>query len=80
MYKRQVKSNPNAAVLATLAKLGLGADVVSGGELLRAIAAGIPADRIVFSGVGKTAEEKPFRLDLRSAGGNQSTGTITLGG
>ncbi|MFP5435691.1 MAG: diaminopimelate decarboxylase, partial [Alphaproteobacteria bacterium] len=52
-----VKANPNAAVLATLAKLGLGADVVSGGELLRAIAAGIPASRIVFSGVGKTAQE-----------------------
>jgi hypothetical protein len=52
-----VKANPNAAVLATLAKLGLGADVVSGGELQRAVAAGIPADRIVFSGVGKTAEE-----------------------
>ncbi len=58
-----VKANPNAAVLATLARLGLGADVVSGGELLRAIAAGIPADRIVFSGVGKTAEEMRLALD-----------------
>ena len=58
-----VKSNPNAAVLATLAKLGLGADVVSGGELLRAIAAGIPASRIVFSGVGKTAEEMRIGLE-----------------
>jgi len=58
-----VKANPNAAVLATLAKLGLGADVVSGGELLRAIAAGIPADRIVFSGVGKTAEEMRLALE-----------------
>lgn len=58
-----VKANPNAAVLATLAKLGLGADVVSGGELLRAVAAGIPADRIVFSGVGKTAEEMRLALD-----------------
>ena len=58
-----VKANPNAAVLATLAKLGLGADVVSGGELLRAIAAGIPANRIVFSGVGKTAEEMRLALD-----------------
>ncbi|MFY9352319.1 MAG: diaminopimelate decarboxylase [Sphingobium sp.] len=58
-----VKSNPNGAVLATLAKLGLGADVVSGGELLRAIAAGIPADRIVFSGVGKTADEMRLALD-----------------
>jgi diaminopimelate decarboxylase len=58
-----VKANPNAAVLATLGGLGLGADVVSGGELLRAIAAGIPADRIVFSGVGKTADEMRLALD-----------------
>ena len=58
-----VKANPNAAVLATLAKLGLGADVVSGGELLRAVAAGITADRIVFSGVGKTAEEMRLALE-----------------
>ncbi|AUW56949.1 diaminopimelate decarboxylase [Sphingobium sp. SCG-1] len=58
-----VKANPNGAVLATLAKLGLGADVVSGGELLRALAAGIPADRIVFSGVGKTDEEMRLALD-----------------
>ena len=58
-----VKSNPNAAVLATLAKWGLGADVVSGGELLRALAAGIPADRIVFSGVGKTADEMRLGLE-----------------
>ncbi|MFC3442510.1 diaminopimelate decarboxylase [Sphingobium rhizovicinum] len=58
-----VKSNPNAAVLATLAKLGLGADVVSGGELLRAVAAGIPANRIVFSGVGKTADEMRLALE-----------------
>jgi diaminopimelate decarboxylase len=58
-----VKANPNAAVLATLAKLGLGADVVSAGELLRAIAAGIPASRIVFSGVGKTADEMRIALE-----------------
>ncbi|WP_336970183.1 diaminopimelate decarboxylase [Sphingobium aromaticiconvertens] len=58
-----VKANPNAAVLATLAKLGLGADVVSGGELLRAVAAGIPANRIVFSGVGKTQDEMRLALD-----------------
>ncbi|RVT92653.1 diaminopimelate decarboxylase [Sphingomonas crocodyli] len=57
-----VKSNPNRAVLAILTKLGLGADVVSGGELLRARAAGIPADRIVFSGVGKTADEMKLAL------------------
>jgi diaminopimelate decarboxylase len=58
-----VKANPNRAVLATLAKLGLGADVVSGGELLRARAAGIAADRIVFSGVGKTEEEMRLGLE-----------------
>jgi diaminopimelate decarboxylase len=57
-----VKANPNKAVLATLAGLGLGADVVSGGELLRARAAGIPADKIVFSGVGKTAQEMRLAL------------------
>jgi diaminopimelate decarboxylase len=52
-----VKANGNLAVIATLARLGAGADVVSGGELMRALAAGVPAERIVFSGVGKTAEE-----------------------
>ena len=52
-----VKANPNGAVLRTLAAEGLGADVVSIGEYLRARAAGVPADRIVFSGVGKTAAE-----------------------
>ncbi|WP_313803421.1 diaminopimelate decarboxylase [Sphingobium sp.] len=58
-----VKANPNAAVLATLGRQGLGADVVSAGELLRAIAAGIPAGRIVFSGVGKTADEMRIALE-----------------
>jgi diaminopimelate decarboxylase len=58
-----VKANPNRAVLATLARAGLGADVVSGGELLRARAAGIPADKIVFSGVGKTADEMRLGLE-----------------
>jgi len=58
-----VKANPNAAVLATLARLGLGADVVSGGELARALAAGVPASKIVFSGVGKTTEEMIQGLD-----------------
>jgi diaminopimelate decarboxylase len=57
-----VKANPNRAVLATLAGLGLGADVVSGGELMRARAAGVAADKIVFSGVGKTAEEMALAL------------------
>ncbi len=52
-----VKANPNQAVIRTLARLGAGADVVSIGELKRALAAGIPAGRIVFSGVGKTREE-----------------------
>ena len=58
-----VKANPNAAVLATLAREGLGADVVSGGEYRRARAAGIPADRIVFSGVGKTDDEMALALE-----------------
>jgi diaminopimelate decarboxylase len=52
-----VKANPNIAVLTTLAAEGLGADVVSGGEYLRARAAGIAPKKIVFSGVGKTAAE-----------------------
>ena len=52
-----MKANSNQSVLRTLAKLGAGADVVSGGELKRALAAGIPANRILFSGVGKTADE-----------------------
>jgi diaminopimelate decarboxylase len=57
-----VKANPNAAVLATLASEGLGADVVSGGEYRRARAAGIAAEKIVFSGVGKTEEEMRLAL------------------
>jgi diaminopimelate decarboxylase len=52
-----VKSNPNLAVLKLLAREGYGADVVSGGEMDRALAAGIPAEGVVFSGVGKTADE-----------------------
>jgi len=56
-----VKANSNIAVLATLAKEGAGADVVSGGELKRALIAGIPALKIVFSGVGKT------RVEMRDA-------------
>jgi diaminopimelate decarboxylase len=58
-----VKANPNAAVLSVLAQMGCGADVVSGGELKRALAAGIPAERVVFSGVGKTAEEMALALE-----------------
>ena len=52
-----LKANSNQSVLRTLAKLGAGADVVSGGELKRAIAAGIPTQKILFSGVGKTEAE-----------------------
>src|ERR1700746_3459713 len=52
-----MKANSNQSVLRTLAKLGAGADVVSGGELKRALAAGIPPNKIVFSGVGKTEAE-----------------------
>src|SRR3979490_2201625 len=58
-----VKANSNQAVIATLAKLGAGADVVSGGELKRALAAGIPPERIMFSGVGKTAGELATAVD-----------------
>ena len=57
-----MKANSNQAVLATLAKLGSGADVVSEGELRRALAAGIAPKKIMFSGVGKTAAEMDFAL------------------
>jgi diaminopimelate decarboxylase len=57
-----VKANPNLSVLKTLGDLGAGADTVSEGEIRRALAAGIPADRIVFSGVGKTRKEIVFAL------------------
>ena len=52
-----VKANPNLAVLRVMQREGFGADVVSGGELARALAAGMAADDVVFSGVGKTARE-----------------------
>jgi diaminopimelate decarboxylase len=52
-----MKANSNQSVLRTLAKLGAGADVVSGGELKRALAAGIPPSKILFSGIGKTESE-----------------------
>ncbi|MFN0113976.1 MAG: diaminopimelate decarboxylase [Paracoccaceae bacterium] len=58
-----VKANGNVAVLKTLGDLGAGMDVVSAGEYLRAKAAGIPGDRIVFSGVGKTREEMRVALE-----------------
>jgi diaminopimelate decarboxylase len=57
-----VKANGNLAVLKTLAALGAGADVVSGGEMKRALAAGIPGEKIVFSGVGKTKAEMALGL------------------
>jgi diaminopimelate decarboxylase len=52
-----VKANANLAILGLFARMGGGADVVSGGELYRALAAGVPSDRIVFAGVGKLADE-----------------------
>ncbi|MCV9967549.1 diaminopimelate decarboxylase [Pararhizobium sp. BT-229] len=58
-----MKANSNQAVLKTLGRLGAGVDVVSGGELRRALAAGIPASRIMFSGVGKTAVEMDLGLE-----------------
>jgi diaminopimelate decarboxylase len=58
-----VKANSNLAVLRTLAALGAGADVVSEGEIRRALAAGVPPERIVFSGVGKTQAEIVFALN-----------------
>ena len=58
-----MKANSNQAVIATLAKLGAGADVVSEGELLRARAAGIPPGKIMFSGVGKTERELALAVD-----------------
>lgn len=57
-----IKSLSNQAILRTLGDLGAGMDVVSGGEYRRALAAGIPGTRIVFSGVGKTREEMGFAL------------------
>jgi diaminopimelate decarboxylase len=57
-----MKANSNQAVLTTLAKLGSGADIVSEGELRRARAAGIDADKIMFSGVGKKPEEMDYAL------------------
>ncbi len=58
-----MKANSNQAVLATLARLGAGMDIVSEGELRRALAAGVPGERIVFSGVGKTEGEMAAALD-----------------
>ncbi|MET0362198.1 MAG: diaminopimelate decarboxylase, partial [Sphingobium sp.] len=59
-----IKANPNIAVLKVLAKQGFGADVVSGGEVARAIAAGMRPQDIVFSGVGKTRAEMEYALSV----------------
>ncbi|MFG1236994.1 diaminopimelate decarboxylase [Xanthobacter autotrophicus DSM 597] len=58
-----LKANSNQSVISTLGRLGAGADIVSAGELMRARAAGVPGQRIVFSGVGKTREEMAQALD-----------------
>ncbi len=58
-----LKANSSLAVIRTFAALGAGADVVSGGELAQALAAGVPANRIVFAGVGKTRDEMARALD-----------------
>jgi diaminopimelate decarboxylase len=57
-----IKANSNQAVIATLGRLGAGMDVVSEGELRRALAASVPAGRIIFAGVGKTRDEMAFAL------------------
>jgi diaminopimelate decarboxylase len=58
-----MKANSNQAVLKTLGRLGAGMDIVSEGELRRALAAGVPGERIVFSGVGKTRQEMAFAIE-----------------
>ena len=58
-----LKANSNLAVIRTLAEAGAGAEIVSGGELQRALAAGVPPERIVFSGVGKSRDEMAMALD-----------------
>lgn len=63
-----MKSNPNKGLVSILGKLGSGADIVSGGELKRAIESGIPAEKIVFSGVGKTEEEILYALKVSKSG------------
>lgn len=59
-----VKANGNLGVLMTLARLGAGVDTVSEGEIRKALAAGVPANRIVFSGVGKSAAELAFAVEV----------------
>ena len=60
-----LKANSNIALLRLFGRLGGGADVVSGGELFRALKAGIPASKVVFSGVGKTSQEIEYALENR---------------
>jgi diaminopimelate decarboxylase len=65
-----IKANSNQAVIATLARLGAGMDVVSEGELRRARVAGVPADKIIFAGVGKSAGEIAYALGQNILGFN----------
>ncbi len=65
-----IKANSNLSVIRTLARLGSGADVVSEGEIHRALAAGVPPEKIVFSGVGKTRREMALALDTGIFGFN----------
>jgi diaminopimelate decarboxylase len=76
-----LKANSNIAVVRTLAEAGAGADIVSGGELQRALAAGVPPHRIVFSGVGKSRDEMVLALDAGIAQFNVESvpELITLG-
>jgi diaminopimelate decarboxylase len=74
-----VKANSNLAILGLLGELGAGADVVSAGELYRAIKAGIPAGKIVFAGVGKTAAEIDYALERNIRAFNlESAGEMAL--
>jgi diaminopimelate decarboxylase len=71
-----VKSNGNLTILKTLANLGSGFDVVSGGELEHLAHLGVPGDKIVFSGVGKSREEIRFALNYRNRGKNARRGIL----
>ena len=60
-----VKANPNRVLLKEIGKLGLGADVVSIGELMKVLKSGIKSNKIVFSGVGKTSKEISFAIEKK---------------
>ena len=60
-----LKANPNLQIIREVKKLGLGADVVSKGELMKALKAGINSKKIVFSGVGKTSSELSYAIDKK---------------